>query len=186
VEWRAPALFETQFLPFWLLLVVCLASLIFSRRSRDATHVAILGLILSQALQHHRHTAFFVLACGWWLPAHFDSLLARLGIGRRVATTEETPASDSCDSFAAKFPRRMQWAFAGLLSVAVLLSAGRLLARVTTLKVERDVYPVDAFDFIARRGLSGKMVCTFNWAQYALAAFGPHEPGEEGILVQID
>ena len=30
------------------------------------------------------------------------------------------------------------------------------------------------------------MVCTFNWAQYALAAFGPQEPGQPGILVQVD
>jgi hypothetical protein len=30
------------------------------------------------------------------------------------------------------------------------------------------------------------MVCTFNWAQYALAAIGPHETAGAGILVQID
>src|SRR5207244_10716801 len=35
-------------------------------------------------------------------------------------------------------------------------------------------------------GLTGKMVCTFNWAQYALAAFGPSQAGEPGILVQVD
>ncbi len=30
------------------------------------------------------------------------------------------------------------------------------------------------------------MVCTFNWAQYALAALGPNEEGNPRILVQID
>jgi hypothetical protein len=57
---------------------------------------------------------------------------------------------------------------------------------LTTLKVERDNYPVSAFEFIARQKLTGKMVCTFNWAQYALAAFGPREAGQPGVLVQVD
>src|SRR6185369_15005532 len=39
VEWHAPEFFDTQFLPFWLLLSVSVASLIFSKRSRDFTHL---------------------------------------------------------------------------------------------------------------------------------------------------
>src|SRR5437762_14252387 len=70
--------------------------------------------------------------------------------------------------------------------LATCASAGQLAQRLTTLQVERSDYPVAAFDFIARRGLTGKMVCTFNWAQYALAAFGPRHTGERGILVQVD
>src|SRR5207302_7524879 len=73
----------------------------------------------------------------------------------------------------------------GLL-LAICASSGQLATRLTTLKVERNNYPVAAFDYIARRGLTGKMVCTFNWAQYALAAFGPRQPGEPGILIQVD
>src|SRR5687767_2255584 len=30
------------------------------------------------------------------------------------------------------------------------------------------------------------MVVTCNWAQYALSAFGPKEPGGEGLLVHVD
>jgi hypothetical protein len=40
--------------------------------------------------------------------------------------------------------------------------------------------------FIAENGVTGKMVCTFNWAQYALAAFGAREAGEPGIQVHVD
>src|SRR5439155_15687691 len=87
VEWRAPELFDAQFLPFWLLLGVAVASVALSRRSRDFTHVTILGLIVWQALTHHRHIAFLAIAGGWWLPLHFDSLLARLGVDQ--ATTDE-------------------------------------------------------------------------------------------------
>src|SRR5262249_31199711 len=78
------------------------------------------------------------------------------------------------------------WVVGLLLLGAIGISGVQLVHRLTSVKVERSAYPVAAFDFIARRGLTGKMVCTFNWAQYALAAFGPHLPDETGILVQVD
>jgi len=173
VEWRAPELFDAQFAPFWLLLAVSMLAIVLTRRSRDFTHVVILGLIIWQALTHHRHIAFFAIAAGWWLPQHVDSLFARLsGTQQKEECTRISPA--------------VQWGLAALLLGSIGISAAQLATRLTTLKVERSAYPVAAFDFIAQRGLSGKMVCTFNWAQYALAAFGPREAGDAGILVQVD
>jgi hypothetical protein len=189
LEWRAPELFNTQFLPFWLLLVAALGSLAFSRRPRDFTQVVVLGLILWQALLHHRHIAFFAIACGWWLPMHFDSLLVWLGVGQRFKTDEEIrfgwAPPDNKALFAA-FSPRMQTGLALGLVVAICISTGQLALRLTTLKVDRNEYPIGAAHYIAERGLTGKMVCTFNWAQYVLAGFGPHQPGQPGILVQVD
>jgi hypothetical protein len=184
MEWRAPELFDAQFLPFWLLLSVCVASLALSKRSRDLTHMTILALIVWQALTHHRHIAFFAIACGWWLPIHWDSLLSRFGIGR--ATENDGEYSENSGSLAATFSPKMQIAFALLLAVTIGITGTRLWPRLTTLKVDRDQYPIAAFDFIARQHLSGRMVCTFNWAQYALAAFGPQQKSDMGILIQID
>jgi hypothetical protein len=164
-------------------------ALALTRRSRDFTHVAILGLIIWQSLTHHRHIAFVAIACGWWLPLHWDSLLARFGIGQRVRSEEEERfgwAPSESTAFSAGFSPRMQQAFAMLLVLAICISSGQLAWRLTTLKVDREHYPVAAFDYIARRNLTGKMVCTFNWAPYALAAFGPREPGQPGIQVQVD
>jgi hypothetical protein len=189
LEWRSPELFNLQFLPFWLLLAAAVASLALSRRTRDFTHLVILALILWQALTHHRHIAFFALACGWWLPMHWDSLLARLGVGQRCKTDEELRygwAPPESAAYSSGFSPRMQQGLAVLLVVAICISTGRLAHRLTTLKIDRGEYPVAAFEFIARQGLSGKMVCTFNWAQYALAAFGPREAGQPGILVHVD
>jgi hypothetical protein len=189
VEWRSPELFDSQFLPFWLLLVASVGAIALSRRQRDFTQLTILALILWQALTHHRHIAFFAIACGWWLPLHFDSLLVRLGIGHRFKTDEERLygwAPPESTAFSSGFPPRMQQAFAAILVIAICVATGQLSYRLTCLKVERASYPVAAFDYIARQGISGKMVCTFNWAQYALAAFGPRRPGEAGILVQVD
>jgi hypothetical protein len=189
VEWRAPELLNTQFVPFWLMLAAAVGSIGFSRRSRDFTQVAILALVLWQALTHHRHIAFFAIACAWWLPMHWDSLLERLGIGHRFKTDEERLygwAPPENTAFSAGFPPRIQQLFAAALVVAICITAGQLSHRLTVLKVERDSYPIGAFDFIARQGLQGKMVCTFNWAQYALAAFGARRSDEPGIQVQVD
>jgi hypothetical protein len=187
VEWRAPELFDSQFLPFWLLLVVVVASLALTQRSRDFTHIVILGLIAWQALTHHRHIAFFAIAAGWWLPLHFDSLLARLGIDQTVDEEPEFiggPVKPE-SLFKSLSPYLQSVVVCGLV-LAICTSTGQLVYRLTTLKVERSNFPVTAFEYIAKRELTGKMLCTFNWAQYALAAFGPRQPGEEGILVQVD
>src|SRR5207237_4829700 len=105
----------------------------------------------------HRHIAFFAIACGWWLPVHVDSVLARLGIGIAAASGQ---------SFLSGFSRRMQQALAVMLVGAIGLSTVQLARRLTTLKVAHETYPVAAFNYMANRGLTGKMVCTFNWAQY--------------------
>jgi hypothetical protein len=39
--------------------------------------------------------------------------------------------------------------------------------------VRKSAYPVEALDYMARQGLTGKLVVHFDWAQYALAAFAP-------------
>jgi hypothetical protein len=188
-EWRSPELFNTQFLPFWLLLAAAVASLWATRQPRDFTQLVILGLVAWQSLSHHRHIAFLALACGWWLPRHFDSLLSRLGIGQRMKSNEEILygwAPSEGGAFCSTIPPRIQQVMAALLVLAICITTGQLARRLALLKVERDVYPVSAIDFVARHGLSGKMVCTFNWAQYALAALGDQEAGQAGIKVQID
>ena len=40
------------------------------------------------------------------------------------------------------------------------------------LSVDKSVYPVTAFQFIADHDIDGPMVVTYNWAQYAIGAFG--------------
>jgi len=189
VEWRAPELFNLQFLPFWLLVVACIAALILTQRSRDFTQIAILGLILWQALSHHRHIAFFALACGWWLAPHFDSLIARLGINERFKTDEELKygwAPPNSSAFSAAFSPHMQLGLALGLVTAICISTFQLAHRLTTLRVERSSYPIGAAVFIAEKGLTGKMVCTFNWAQYMLAGFGARDSSDPGILLHVD
>lgn len=190
VEWRSPPLFDLQFLPFWILAAGSIAAVALSKKQRDLTQLIILALILWQALEHQRHIALFAIAAGWWLAPHFESALQRLGIGERVKPKQELqygwiPVEQGAGTFGS-FSQPIQTGIAVMLALAICVCSGRLAARLTALKVESDQYPLAAAQFISRHKLTGKMVCTFNWAQYALAAFGPKEPGAPGILVQID
>jgi hypothetical protein len=189
VEWRSPDFFDPQTFPFILLLAAWVACLVLSPKPKDLTQQVILALIAWQSLMHLRHIAFFAIAFGWWMPVHVDAVLRRLGIGQRFQSDEErlygwAPPEDP--AFTASLSPRAQQLFALLLVFAMGVGGGQLVFRLRSLKVERDKYPADAFYYIAQRKLTGRMVCTFNWAQYALAAFGPRKAGDPGILVQVD
>ena len=174
LEWRPPDFTDPADLPFVMLMVVGVFALVASRRQRDFTQLVILALILWQSLTHLRHVAFFAIAVGLWLPPHLDSALQRFGITK--------PGASMFDSIGPA----ARLASAVALLAAYAFCGTQLYFQLRELRVDRESYPVSAFQYIGREGLSGRMFVTFNWAQYALAAFGPHRPGERGILIHVD
>ena len=48
--------------------------------------------------------------------------------------------------------------------------------RQAKLYVDRGFYPVSAMQYMADHKLSGRVLVTFNWAQYALASFAHTDP----------
>jgi hypothetical protein len=185
-EWRSPDLLNLANLPFLLMLVAWLGCLFATRRSRDFTQQVILALIVWQSFLHLRHIAFFAIAFGWWMPVHLDSVFERLGLGKRFQSDEERLYGCAAErSGVFRPPRRTCKAF-GMLLLFARRSAGTSNLRLTRCGSSRDKYPADAFYFIAQNRLTGKMFRTFNWSQYAIAAFGPRKPGDPGILVQVD
>ena len=144
-----------------LLLAVALVAIAFafSKRKRDWTHIVIMTLVLWQSLEHVRHIAFFALLLGFWIPPHLASLLQQ---AKRFGNSRQPDES---------LPRHT-----GLLRAACAIGFVVLVSlcmwRMSDLRVEKQEYPVSAFQFIADRDLDGRMVVTFNWAQYAIAAFG--------------
>jgi hypothetical protein len=168
VEWLPPSMFERDFLPFFLTLPLFAAALLFSRKSRDFTHVVILLIILWQSLEHLRHIPLFALAMAFWMPAHVQDVLDRASAGAFRLT--QTPTVS----------RR----FGAVIGCGFLLVAGVLAwktyERVGRLPVPRSHYPVSAFEFMERHDLGGKLIVTYNWSQYAIAAFCvPREDSSE-------
>ncbi len=174
LEWRSPDFTDPLTIPYALLVLVWAATLIFSKRQKDFTQTVITALLVWQSMEHSRHGAFFAIACGFWLPAHVESLLQRFGIGR-----EE-------ESLNATLSPLFRKSLAGGLALTFALLGFCVFSRVSELTVPRDQYPVSALDYLGRNRFQGRLVCTFNWAQYALAGLGPQEPGGAGLLVHVD
>jgi hypothetical protein len=173
LEWRAPDFTDPLSWPIGVLAVVAIAAILFTRRSRDFTQVVILGLLIWQTLEHARHGAFLALAFGFWLPRHIGSALARIEIGREKSFGETM------------LPFWRSGFVGGLLALYLLLGT-QLYVRLKEMPVERNTYPVSALEFLAQEKLEGKIVCTFNWAQYLLAALGPEKNTPGGLRVHVD
>ncbi len=174
LEWHAPDMTSTTMLPFWLILFTWITVLLLSKRERDITHLAVLAIVLWQALEHVRHIPFFAIAFGFWMSTHVESVLARFNVASNVTNLGED------------FSRGTRRCFVAVLAVAFALLGFRLYGRLNDMPVDRGDYPVAAFQYIADRQLQGKMVVTYNWAQYAIAAFGPQGDEDDGILVSFD
>ncbi len=59
---------------------------------------------------------------------------------------------------------------------AVTLLTWLQYPRQATLQVDRGFYPVSALQYMADHRLGGRVLVTFNWAQYALASFAHDDP----------
>lgn len=155
-EW-APLLPSDPIFPFFAALAgLTSVAWLTGPRRRDFTHTVLLLVTAWQSIMHQRHLPFFVILAGFWLPAHLSALLARL---------RSTPKPD--------MPARPRPLVAASMVVAVVLLATALVGRMRVLHVDPRIYPVEAFAFMGRHGLVGKMVVYFDWAQYAIAAFAP-------------
>jgi hypothetical protein len=174
LEWHAPNMLSGVMLPLWLILGAWLAVLLLTRRSRDLTHLLILTLTLWQALTHQRHIPFFAIPFGFWMTTHVDSVLQRFHIhnGMMSVVNRLRPA--------AMVP------LVGAFCLVCVLLGYRLYGLLRELSVDRQEYPVAAIQYMADRDLKGRLVVTYNWAQYAIAAFGCGNAGSEGIRVSFD
>ena len=160
LEWRPPDLLSFVWPTWWLMVAIFVAAILFSRRPRDLTQLAILSLTLWQACEHRRHIAFFAILFGFWMPVHVESLLLRFKRNR------------SQDIDAATLTPRQRWGLLATLSVVIGVMGVSLLTHLRQIPVRRDSYPVSAFQYITDHHLSGNLIIRFKWAQYAIAAFG--------------
>jgi len=160
-EWLSPSTENVVFWPWVALLVVAVLSILMAQRRRDWVKFGILMLVAWQSALHMRHIAFLALLCGFWLPEYVNSAVTRLRLER---------LSSLASSRYTTIARRA--AIVTLLAVACLLSF-RIDRQFHGLPVSRNTYPLDAVQFMADRGLQGRLVVSFNWAQYSVAALAP-------------
>lgn len=160
-EWAAPKPSDPLFWQFIALVAVNAIAWSFTKQRRDWVKIVIIALVAWQAASHLRHIAFLALLTGFWTPPHAHSVISRL---RRQAA-EGLPI--------VRPSPLVKWGGVAAIGLALVVQSLSLGGKLATLPVERGKYPVDAIQFMADRGLSGRLVVCFNWAQYALAALAP-------------
>ena len=160
-EWAPPKMSDPIYWQWIALLAVATISLWTTRRQRDWVQIAILAIVAWQSALHLRHIAFLALLGGFWLPIHLQSALSRLkpADGSKLPVVSLSP-----------WLRRMA---IGALALSIGLQSFALRRQFSEFPVERNRFPVDALQYMTDRGLDGKLVVSFNWAQYAIAALSP-------------
>ena len=73
-----------------------------------------------------------------------------------------------------------------LLTAIVAFNVIRLAPRMADVPVDRSEYPVAAMQFLHDRELHGKVLVTFNWAQYAIGCFAAEQNTEPRSSVAVD
>lgn len=165
-EWASMWEAGITIVPFSILTGLTIASMLLTRERRDPVKFVIIGLVTIQAWLHLRHLAFEALLVGFWMPTHFYSAWNRVTDWwqfRRRQAKADHPMT--------RFERLLVGSQAGLTCAAL---AGFLTWKLVTFGVDRSEYPVDAIEFIDEHQLSGRVVVSFDWAQYTLAALAPH------------
>lgn len=160
-EWAPPKMSDPIYWQWIGLLSVIVVSLWMTRKKRDWVQIAILAIVAWQSSLHLRHIAFLALLSGFWLPVHLQSALSRL----RPSDGSQLPVMTLS-------PWLRRLAVCALVA-AIGLQSFALKRQFTEFPVERNRFPVDALQFMTDRGLDGKLVVSFNWAQYAIAALAP-------------
>jgi len=158
-DWSTSQLFTIVGMKLWLLLGVATFAMVASRRQRDATQLVILGLLLWQSISHFRHVPFFAIAAGFWIGPHLHSAMQRF-----ESNKQQDPIGQ----------RSLKTIRLGLITVLIAASV-TLAIRLSDLQVRRDTFPVDAVAFMRQNQLNGRLVVTYDWAQYAIAAFCSEE-----------
>lgn len=148
-------------LPFMVLTLLSVLCLLLTRIRRDWVHFVVLFLIAAQGFQHVRHMAFLAIVFGYWMPPHIQSLWQRV-----VAWRPSLGVSEPLTPMSARWLQLQL----GLINLGL---AGGLIYSFAAFGVDRREYPVSAIEFMDREHISGRLVVTFDWAQYALAALAP-------------
>lgn len=163
IEWHRPTILAPVFAPFFALLLVSLLAWIASARKRDWTHGLVLLVTMAQALLHIRHIALFAILALFWMPLHVGSLKENCfsDVQQRIKTWVQNRG--------VVFLRLVIFSSVFITPLNGVIH-GR---RMALLPVKSDTYPLQAIQFMHDNDIHGRLVVSFNWAQYAIAALQP-------------
>ena len=178
-DWAPLELFGQEAVRFWCLIAVVGMSLILDRGRRELTHLVLIALLLWQGMSHCRHLSIFAIVCGFWIPRHLHHVCEiAAGSLRRMQ-----PATISSSTTMQSRPRL---ASSIVMSLLVIVNVLRIAPDLQPVHVERAEYPISAMQFMHDQQLTGNVVVTFNWAQYAIGCFAATDASSGQSRVAVD
>ncbi len=147
--------------------------------SQFLSQAVLMTLLLWQGMSHCRHMSIVAIVCGFFLPVPLHRLIsfAAAGFQRRAAELANATAATQ---------GRNPLLVSGVLSAILIFNVARLAPQVTDVSVDRSEFPVSAMQFMHDRNLHGKVVVTFNWAQYAIGCFAEERDPARQSRVAVD
>jgi hypothetical protein len=129
---------------------------------QDITASLALGVTLYQGLAHSRHIVFFMILVGAYMPVMVAAFV------QKVVKWPDSP----------RLRYRLEWGFTILFVLPLTVLQFYKFAnnhpftlRTPSCQVKAEdpvCYPVAAIDYIRAHNLSGKLLISFNWGEYAL------------------
>lgn len=144
---------------FYILgVVIAVGSLWWWTRWREITAGLALAVTFCLGLQHIRHSVFFLMLLGAYIP----KVVSFFSAARRTGRLERNILV-------------VMFVLIVLVNGYNFYSQGPLKLGVPSLPAPGQLYhyPLGAVDFIQRHRLSGKLLCNFNWGEYLLWILHP-------------
>ncbi len=193
-DWQPLALWDRDSIRFWCLLALSVVGIVSAIRQHRKSSIPasvwqalffgqnmprwiIFVLLLWQGVSHCRHMAIVAIVFGFWIPQHLQVMIDRWHQAF-AGLTQTRSHSDG------RFHHRI-----GQLSATVVLLTACLLCighDASDIVVDRTEFPVAAMEYIHQNELNGKMLVTFNWAQYAIGCLGAPESRLSASRVAVD
>lgn len=160
-EWVSLMDDPRAWIPWLLLTAGALVAFVLTKRRRDGIHLILFAVVAVVSFRHVRHLAFLAILFGFVVPLHLQSAAERLLRGRRSPATADSMTPEKA------------WPVLLTAGMGVLLLSMVSVRQWWNFGVPRDEYPVSAVRFLADNRLHGRLVVTYDWAQYAMAALAP-------------
>ena len=167
-DWESPPLFSfsREVIGLWVMLITTTIAFATSAR-KDWPRLILFLLTAFQAVSHIRHLPLLAILWGSLFAVDIDRYWKKF---RSELKTQASKINQNSESPRVKQTYRPIF-LRLVLATWVICVSSLTWFKLSTLRVPRDLYPVDALKFMAEHELEGRTVVIFNWAQYAIGFF---------------
>lgn len=164
IEWQSPDFHQNQFLPFALLILLCIPSLAFSQKRPTATELLLLLAFGYASLRSARHIPLFALVAGPIISRHLEHFARSKGWTTLFSTT----ANRTRPGFAL-----LNWITLLIVILGATLKINTSLTNNAA--AQSKFFPVAAVDWMQSEGISGRIYNLYEWGGYLIWRLYPQQ-----------